>query len=167
MRRNTLYIFLGFLLFVSCDSDQEKVVEGDLYFNLFDLEGIIGVSDSVLLLIENGVKEIKRDTLNRRDRNVYDAAKFMVENDLLRKPYVRVRLGNHKVKILLLDSADFKQLKKYHYHDLLKSEEKVRIKVLVKDIEYPLFLMNDTQPAFNGIKVLSVNKIKGKTYGKK
>ena len=102
--RIIIYIFSIFLI-CSCDGDREKIVEGDLYFKLFDLERYFD-GDTILLNIENAVRTINRDTLDGEDLELYDAFKFMVDNNLLRRPYIRLRLDNEDIRILMLDTSD-------------------------------------------------------------
>jgi len=161
--RLIIYIF-SVSIFCSCERDKEKVVEGDLYFKLFDMERYFDAPDSMLASIENGVSRINRDTLNRQDRKIYDAFKFMVDNDLFRRPYVRLRLDNEDIRILLLDSSDYRQFTKYRWPDLSRNKEKVRVKVTVTEFEYPLFWMKKTETAYNGLKVLSIDKVEGETH---
>ena len=150
-------------IFCSCEGDREKVVEGDLYFKLFDIDRYFD-GPSLLSSIENGVRGVNRDTLNFRDKKVYDAFKFMMDNNLLRKPYVRLMLDNEEIKILLLDSSDYRQFIKYNWVDLSRRKEKVRVKVIVKEFEYPIFLMKKTETAYNALRLLSIDKIEGDTH---
>ena len=82
----------------------------------------------------------------------------MVSNNLLRKPFIRIRLDSGDIKMLFLDSSEYRQFKQYHWSDLSREDKKIRIKVSVTVLKY------DSLTAFNTVKILSVDKINGKTY---
>jgi hypothetical protein len=161
--KHLTYIVIVFACVISCQSDKEKIVEGDLYFKLFDFERYFDAPESSLVHIENAVKSMGGDTLTKQDL----AFKYLVEHNLLRKPFIRIRLYNGDNKILLLDSADYSQFVQYKWSDLVRNKEKVRIKVAVREFDYPHFLIDETERAYDGLKVLSVDKVEGETYWKK
>ena len=87
--------------------------------------------------------------------------KFMVDNDLLRKPFIRLRLDNGEIKMLFLDSSDYRKFGQFNYSDLVRDNKKIRVKAKVNELHY------DSLTAFNSTKLISVEKRAGKTYWKK
>lgn len=159
--RQILYILTILALFNSCQTGDTKTVEGDLYFKLIDFQRIFDAPDSVLTKIETSVRTVKRDTLTGQDQKIYDLLQYMVDNNLLRKPFIRLRLDNGDIRMVFLDSLDYIKFKDYNWSDLSKEDKKVRVKASVTELKY------DSLTAFNSIKILSVDKINGKTYWKK
>jgi hypothetical protein len=156
--RYRLYILTVLVLLVSCKTDNTRTVEGDLYFKLIDFERFFDAPDSVLTKIESSVRTVNKDTLKGQDKKIYDLLQYMIDNNLLRKPFIRLRFDNSDIKIVFLDSSNFVKFKKYNWSDLSRENKKVRVKVSVTELKF------DTLTAYNSIKLLSVDKIDGKTY---
>jgi len=93
-----------FICFNSCQTKNGKTIEGDLYFQVFDLERFFDAPDSVLTKIENSVRTVNNDTLSEQDKKIYYLLQYMVSNNLLRKPFIRIRLDSGDIKMLFLDS---------------------------------------------------------------
>jgi len=156
--RRLLFILTIFICFNSCNRNNKLTIEGDLYFQLFDLERFFDSPDSVLTKIENSVRTVNIDTISEQDKKMYNLLQYMVGNNLLRKPFIRIRLDSGDIKMLFLDSSEYRQFKQYNWSDLSREDKKIRIKVSVTDLKY------DSMTAFNTVKILSVDKIDGKTY---
>ncbi|HEY4799455.1 MAG TPA: hypothetical protein VII99_10305 [Bacteroidia bacterium] len=145
----------------SCRTANNQTIEGDLYFKLIDLQGMYDAPDSVLTKMETYVKTVNTDTLSTQDKKIFWLLKFMVDNNLLRKPFIRLRQDNGEIKMLFLDTSDYKQFSHYKHGDLARDNKKIRVKAQVTEIHY------DSLTAYNSTKLISVDRVDGQTYWKK
>lgn len=155
----TTLIFLAF--FSTCQSDNKKIIEGDLYFKIIDLQRFYDAPDSILVRIETSVKNANKDTLTEQDKNIYDLLKFMVDKELLRKPFIRLRKDDGKIIMVFLVSTDYEKIKDYNHNNLIRENKKIRVRAEVSEIKY------DSLTVYETIKPISIDKIDGKTYWKK
>ena len=161
-----LIFILTAIIVSSCQSDEKKTIEADLCFRLFDIEKFYDSPDSTLTRIENLVYAINKDTFDSERKEEYKHFKFMVDNNLLRKKYIWIRLDNGENRILFLDSVDYHKFQEYRWSDLTEDGKKIRIKTIVNEFEYPYYF-EDTGTAYDCVKMLTVDKINGKTHWKK
>lgn len=63
--------------------------------------------------------------------------------------------------MVFLDTNDYRKIKDYNHNDLVRDNKKVRIKAEVSELKY------DSLTAYETIKLISIDKIDGKTYWKK
>lgn len=154
-------ILMTLVLISGCQTDNKKTVEGDLYFKLIDFQRFYDAPDSVLTKIETSVKNVIKDTLTEQDKKIYDLLEFMTDKQLLRKPFVRLRQDDGKIVMLFLDKMDYEKIKDYNHHDLVQDNKRIRINAEVSELKY------DSLTAYENIKIISVDKIDGKTYWKK
>lgn len=159
--RNFLAIMTILLTISSCQTNNIKTVEGDLYFKLIDIQRFFNAPDSVLTNIETSLKTVDKDTLSEQDKKIYNLLGFMADKQLLRKPYVRLRLDNGEIVMVFLDNNDYEKIKDYNYSDLVRDNKKIRIKAEVSELK------NDSVTVYESSKLISIERIDGKTYWKK
>lgn len=145
----------------ACQSDNKKIIEGDLYFKLIDFQRFYDAPDSILVKIETSVKNVNKDTLTEQDKKIYDLLNFMVDKELLRKPFIRLRQDDGTIRMVFIDSTDYEKIKDYNHNDLVSEDKKVRVRAEVVEIKY------DSLTAYETIKLISIDKIEGKTYWNK
>jgi hypothetical protein len=87
--------------------------------------------------------------------------KFAIDKQLLRKPFVRLRKAYGQIIKLFLDTASYRQLKEYQPEALIQARKRVRIKAVVKRIQFHSVV------AFDTVKLLAVDELSGKTYCRK
>ncbi|HSH66595.1 MAG TPA: hypothetical protein VLB84_12585, partial [Bacteroidia bacterium] len=121
--RHLFSILTILIVFCSCRSNSAKTVEGDLYFKLIDFQRFFDAPDSILTKIETSVRTVKKDTLNKKDKKIYDLLKYMMDNELLRKAFIRLRQDDGKISMVFLDSSDYDQFKKYKWSDLSRENK--------------------------------------------
>lgn len=158
--RNIFAILTILLTICSCQTNNKKIVEGDLYFKLIDFR-FFDSPDSVLTKIKTSVKTVNKDTLTEQDLNLFYLLEFMTDKQLLRKPYVRIRLDDGEIIMVFVDLNDYEKLKDYNYNDLVRENKKIRIKAEVFKLKY------DSLTAYETSKLISIDRIDGKTYWKK
>lgn len=159
--RNFLAIMTILLTISSCQRNNIKTVEGDLYFKLIEFQRFFDAPDSVLTKIETSLKTVDKDTLTEQDKKNYNLLLFMADKQLLRKPFVRLRLDNGEIVMVFLNSNDYEKIKDYNYSDLVRDNKKIRIKADVSELKY------DSFTAYESTKLISIDRIDGKTYWKK
>ena len=159
--KTVLTILTILLLISSCKTDTQKTVEGDLYFKLIDFQRFFDAPDSTLTKIETSIKTVNKDTLNAQDKKIYDLLQFMSDKKLLRKPFLRLRQDNGEISLVFIDSIEYTKFKDYNHNDLVRDNKRVRVKIEVKELKY------DSLTAYETVKLISVDKLDGKTYWKK
>jgi len=159
--RHFFTILTILVLCTACQSDNKKIIEGDLYFKLIDFQRFYDGPDSILVKIETSVRNVSKDTLTEQDKKIYDLLKFMVDKRLLRKPFIRLRQDDGTIEMVFIDSTDYKQIKEYNHNDLVSEDKKIRVRAEVIEIKY------DSLTAYKTIKLISIDKIDGKTYWNK
>jgi len=158
--RNNFAILTILLTICSCQTNNNKIVEGDLYFKLIDFR-FFDSPDSVLTKIETSVKTLNKDTLPEQDIKIYYLLEFMTDKQLLRKPFVRLRLNDGEIIMVFFDINDYEKLKDYNYSDLVRDNKKIRIKAEVFELKY------DSLTVYETSKLISFDRIDGKTYWQK
>jgi hypothetical protein len=98
------------------------------------------------------VHRAKIDSSDRRFISMYD--KLRQEN-LLFSAFIELILNDSSKIYLYLDSTDYHKIKIYKRKNLIKSGQKIRIKVEGKDLGNGMFLCQ---------KLISIEKINGQTY---
>ena len=145
------------IFFNSCQSDKTKIIEGDLYFKLIDYNMFYNLPDSVLTKIESKIASIGIDTLKEQDKISYNLINYMVNNNLLRKPFIRLRQDNGEKIMVFIDTTNYKKLSIYNHDKLISENKKIRIKAEVSELKI------DSVTAYNTLKLLTIKKIDGKT----
>jgi hypothetical protein len=154
-------ILMTLVLISGCQTDKKKTLEGDLYFKLIDFQRFYDAPDSILTKIETSEKNVNKDTLTEQDKKIYALLEFLTDKQLLRKPFVRLRQDDGKIVMLFLDKMDYEKIKDYNHNDLVRDNKRIRINAEVSELKY------DSFTAYENIKIISVDKIDGKTYWKK
>lgn len=149
------------ILSLSCSSNNGNTIEGDLYFKLIDLTSFYGASDSELSKIETWIKTVNKDSISDSEKKYYEFLKFMSDQQLLRKPLIRLRQDNGEIIMLFLEPEDYGKIKNYNYSDLVRDNQKIRIKAEVIELKH------DSMRVYKILKLISADKIDGKTYWKK
>ena len=158
--KRLLTVFVILVILFSCQMNQTKIIEGDLYFKLIDFR-FFEAPDSLLTKIATHVKTVNKDTLSDQEKKNYDFAKLMYDEELLRKPFLRLRQDDGKIIIVALDTVDYGKIKGYNYSDLVSENKRIRIKAEVS------VLKRDSLRIYKNIKLISIDKIDGKTHWKK
>jgi hypothetical protein len=159
--KNILTILTILLLISGCQTATKKIIEGDLYFKLIDPQRFFDAPDSTLTKIEISIRTANKDRMNMQDREIYDVLQFMSDKRLLRKPFIRLRKDNGEVFMVFLDSADYAKVKDYKHNDLVRDNKRIRVKVEVNKIKH------DSLTVYEAVKLISLDKLDGKTYWKK
>lgn len=153
-------IVMSFIGLMACQSNSRSdsiMVEGDMYFKLIDVQRFYDAPDSVLTSIEDYVATVDRDTLNEDELVLLGIFEYMVEKDLLRKPFIRMRLDNGEIRMLFMNEEDYAKFDQYHWADLREQNKKVRVKAKVIELQY------DSLTAFNVVELESIEKVEGMT----
>ncbi len=137
-----------------------KVVDGDLYFKLIDF-GFFKEPDSAISKFEKEIWRVDKRSFNEQDTKFYTLVQYMSKHKLLRKPFIRIRSDNGDIKIFFTSTSDYKQFEQYNWRDLNVQNKKVRIKAEVIERK------NTVLPRLELRKILSVNKINGRTHMEK
>lgn len=159
--RNIVTILTILALITGCRTGNKMTVEGDLYFKLVDFPTFFDAPDSVLTKFETSIKTVNKDTLTEQDKKIYNLLQFMSDKELLRKPFIRLRQDNGEIIMLFLNAIDYGKIKDYNYNDLVQDNKKIRIKAEVSELKY------DSLTVYETLKLISIDKIDGKTYWKK
>ena len=142
----------------SCNTnDKSMTIEGDLYFKLIDVFKVFDANDSTINKIEQTIKSNKKDSLPENERLIYDKFEVLMDHDLLRKPFIRIRLDNGELKMLFLNNSDYKKFIDYNLMELNENNQKIRINAKVTEITL------DKIVVYNTIELILVDKMTGNT----
>ena len=158
MKHILIFIFFVFVVIGCTNQTKHEMIKGDLYFRLFDLYRFFDAPDSVLVKFENSVKSLDLDSLNSQERKYYEILKYAIDNNLLRQPYIWIRIDSIKTQRMFVDNNTYDLLKEYNWSDLKKENKKVQIEAEV------LTLKIDSMEAYQAVKIFKISKIEGRTY---
>jgi hypothetical protein len=136
-------------------------IEGDLYFQMVDFFNFYGASDSMITSIENQVSSIDFDTISDNEKKAYELIKYAIDQDLLTKPYVRIKTTNGENIMLYMESKNYQQFDSLRCFKLRQEGMKIHIIAETKDISY-----QDIK-AYKLHKLIVYKKIQGETICRK
>lgn len=154
--KNIPLLLLFCILLASCQNN--KTVEGDLYFKLVTFQNPFDAPDSILTKIETDLKSVNADTLNGQNKKNHYFLQFIIAKKLLRKPQIMLRKDDGEIITLFLDTVDYKKLKIYEHNELISENKKIRIKAEVAKLKY------NSEVFYETLKPISMEKVDGKTY---
>jgi hypothetical protein len=146
------------LAMYGCQTNQTTIIEGDLYFKLVDLPSLYEVSDSIATKLETSIRTVKKDSLRTLDRNVYNQLQFLDDNQLLRKPFIRLRQNDGTILLVFVEPSDYEKLRKYHHEDLVRTHKKVSIRAAVETFK------SNTLSVYKTSQPITVQETDGITY---
>jgi hypothetical protein len=130
-------IFLLLTLGLGCQDNKSKethVIEGDLYFSYFRYANFYNQPDSIINKVIALADTADRTLLDSADfafLTIYDTLK---KENLLRNPYIALRLDTDSIITLILSQDDYRKIAPTNYQNLLDTKKKVRIKADVRQI---------------------------------
>ena len=150
------------LLVHSCVNGK-KVITGDLYYTWLKMGSLYNTSEGDKKEMHDFMDTAQFEKLSGAEKLRFTGFKTLLENGLEESPFVYLRISPTKVIILYLNNIDYQQFKRIKYADLIKNNQKVKIrakaaKLLEKTYEGNKILM------YKCDQVISVKRTKGKTY---
>ena len=158
MKKRLSFILFSIIItlnFFSCNTDSNnKLIEGDLYFDWLHFGSFYNQPDSII----DNVK-LYADTVNRKqadsvDLNILAMYDILKKEDLLYKPFIDLKLDNGSLVKMYFTNDEYDKIKIYKRKDLLDTKKKIRIKAEVHDLGMRMVL---------SIKVVSIIKLDGQT----
>ena len=137
---------------------EEKIIEGELFFKLVDFGTYYGAEEENIAKVEKVLDSLKQvKNLNKNSKVILDYFELLERNNLLRSPYIFIKNDSIIKRVFLSENA-YERFKHFKNSDLLKSGEKVEVKLKANEIEENLYFSNT---------ILKVDVVKGKTQWKK
>ncbi len=151
---NILITLITLLTNFSC-FHSNKIIEGDLYFGFFRVASYYNQPDSIIKGFEYYMDTVHRAKIDSSDRRFISMYDKLRQENLLFSAFIELILNDSSKIYLYLDSTDYHKIKIYKRKNLIKSGQKIRIKVEGKDLGNGMFLCQ---------KLISIEKINGQTY---
>jgi radical SAM superfamily enzyme YgiQ (UPF0313 family) len=152
-----LVILISLFLF-SCNS-KTKIIKGDLYFKIIDLTSPEGISEEQAKKLEIIIDSSNSSkNKNLEDQSIIEYFKVIKKHNLLRSPYIKLKLGEKDFKTIFLNKKEYKKLKKYTLDYLSKNHTKLEVELKIQEIEKDIFYSD---------KIINLKEVIGKTYSNK
>jgi len=129
-----IFILLAIVL-TSCQSNK-TIIEGNYIVKKIDFFSVYNMPDSTLTSWEKTVSEVDFDTLNSGDKYYLSLIKRAVEEDVLRKPFIRLENENDEELMLYMPIEEYDAFKNYSYPEVRKRRLKVHVVAKTEDISY-------------------------------
>lgn len=150
-------IILSFIFILSCNSlsSDNKLIEGDLYFDWFRIGSFYNQPDSIIQnakIYFDTVNQYKLDPDSKKFFFMYESLK---KEDLLYSPFIDMKLDNDSIMKIYFKNADYEKIKIYSRKELQDTKKKVRIKMEVHELGNKMAFCT---------KLIAVNKVDGQTF---
>ena len=122
-----LFLILIVLLDFSCHQDN-KTIEGDLYFGFFRFGSFYQQPDSLINEFKIYADTVDIKNISAADKKILTMYERLRNEDLLFNPFVELRIDNDSIIKLYLDTSDYDKIKIYKRQELQDSNKKIRIK---------------------------------------
>lgn len=135
--KKILFVFIVLLL--SCNTNNNKIVEGYIYVKLIDLQNLKGASDEQLENFRIKIQDsaiIK--TLNQDDKELWDYYKYLFKHDLADKPFFKLKLSNDSIINVFTNEKEYLQIKD-DLENLDRDKEKIYVKFKGKEKEKGIY----------------------------
>ena len=151
-------IFLVFMLCVlGCkDKNQnETVISGEIYIKLIDVHRTMyGMpKDKIESVLKRIAAETDKDSLNSSELEVREYYEFLAQENLIDKPYFKVKINNEGIIRVLTTEEEYLKLKP-DIENLNRETEKIAVKFKGREIKNGIFFADN---------IINVKKEKGKT----
>ncbi len=150
-------IICGLFFLMACQSNEkvDETIEGDLYYNWLKLGSFYGQPDSVYQQYEK--------LMHTADSAAYNGTievshiEFLKKHNLLKSPFIYLKTNVDSICLVYMTYQDYKPITTFKYRDLIKTNKKVRLKLIV----------NKLSPRhFRCKKVEKIEKMDGQTFQK-
>jgi len=142
---------------VNCKSDNQenKQIEGDLYYDWLRIGSFYNEPDSIIEGVKLYADTVDSKMLNTNDLRTLNMYKTLQKENLLYQPFIDLRLDNDSIIKIYFTNNDYERIKIYKRQDLLDAKMKIRIRMEVKDLGYGMALDK---------KIISLQKAPGQTF---
>ena len=141
---------------ISCrqDSQDNSIIEGDLFFRPFRYGSFYNQPDSLIKAFVAYADTAKIDNASSADKELLTTYNLLKKEHRLFSPFVELRVNDSSIIKLYLDSVDYDRIKIFKRQQLQAENKKIRVKAQCKEIANGLSICK---------KLISVDKINGLT----
>lgn len=151
----TFLVIFFFSSFINLPHDFE-VLEGDLFFQHISMMSLYGITDKQFYQFENEIDSIiSSGNARPHELMLYEHFDRLREKGLLRNPYVFLRMEPDSVMAVYLSESQYEKVKDYSLQELIKSHQKVSLKLLVEKLDERVYYSDS---------IISASKVYGQTY---
>ncbi len=147
-------IFLLTAIFVFACGQDNKTIQGDLYFSFLRFGSFYNQPDSIINKFKIYADTVNNNKLNTFDKQVLTMYKTLKKENLLFNPFIELRLDNDSIIKLYLDKSDYDKIKIYKRQELQDQNKKIRINLVGNYLGNGMLLCK---------KLISVDKVDGQT----
>ncbi len=134
-------------------------IEGDLYFKLIDFGSLYGSSEEGKERYRSMIDSLKNlSVIADTERMLLELNDFLVENELIDKPYFYLRVESSRIMPVYINEQDFSKISKYKNWDLVDKGKKVRLILEGKLLEHDVFFAD---------RIVAIAEIDGETHWRK
>lgn len=158
--KKLLAIIGSFLILLGCQNKEPKYqnLEGDLYYRSWlSFGSFYGRQDSLYTRYVALKDSIGIEELRKQDSELTAHIELLEQHKLTNSPFIYLKTDYDSTFTIYMSKKDYDPITKYSYQNLIDSEEKVRLKMDIEKLTDKLLICK---------KVISIEKIKGETFGK-
>ena len=141
----------------SCQQGNTEQVQGDLYFKLIDPIRHFEAPDTLLDRLERQIDNNDEKGLSPSDKKHYGMLKFMVNHNLLKRPFIRLADSTGLSAMFFLDWTNYKRFETYRLDELETSNTRIHVTLRGTPVLY------DTLKVYNVVDIIKIDTLKGKT----
>lgn len=146
------------LVAIASSCSNRKQIEGDLYFKLIDIGSFYKSDSGTLARFERSLDSIRLSkNISADELEIIRIFDLLKKNDLLHSPWINIKTESEIIKIFLTE-REYKKLKKIDRNQLVKNNKKIKLKILVEELDNGIYYSNE---------ISEFKKIDGKTYWRK
>ncbi len=150
-------IFSTILIFTFCSQpkNESDLINGDLYYTWFNIGSFYNLPDSLLekaLSLQNSKEEAD---LIAEDSAGYMYFKLLQEHDILRSPWINIRIKEDSIIKIFMQRSDYEVFTKVSHEQLLIDDERINVTASVQHLNENLFKC---------IELVEVKRLPGQTF---
>ena len=143
----TLVIVLS-IFFVACQSKKDDTVlllKGALDYPTHRIANFYNQPDSLEQRFNHVLDSVGFEALMKEDSVFMTSYMVLKENDLLRSPFIYLKIDSLPSVIIYMDPEDYKPFTEFTYADLVKNQQKVSIALKAHNLYNNLYLCDGVE----------------------
>lgn len=165
MKKNFLIVFVSLILF-SCN--ENEIIQGEIYIKLIDVHNLYGVYERQIEKINLVIDNPNQNQLTSSEKELYKLYEILLNNDLINKPYFKLKLANGELINIYTTESEFTKLKT-ELDNFDKYKEKIMVKFEGSRISEGVPNSEEIlrQSIYSANNIIFIEKTVGKTDWKK
>ncbi len=152
----SILLFL-ILLIHSCNNQVNEIIKGSIYIKTIDLGSLYKASEEKINSLKKEIDTFDESKWSESEKLYYGYYKILFDNNLIDKPCFLIKDSKNNIKRIFSSTEDYKKIE-YYLKNLDRNSEQINLSLNIRKINNDIFFAK---------KILSVEKVKGKTDWKK